>query len=208
MRWAQVHRTGPLAGPGGSSRAAHARCAPPPPHAPPRARTRRSAHIAPDLPARTGPARTQRAAFSPRPLARPRPQVCDQQRRGQTATRRGVARPPPPSGGARCGARSPSARPAARGARVVLESRAWPAGGGRRCAYVTFISLYNISRLSRSVRVSGSFDLALHPREYFCGARARTRPPGTPRSPTSARTPPRASRGLAHRTPASAGTSR
>ena len=130
---------------------------------------------------------TQRAAFSrPCPLARPRPQVCDQQRRGQTATRRGVARPPPPSGGARCGARSPSARPAARGARVVLESRAWPAGGGRRCAYVTFISLYNISRLSRSVRVSGSFDLALHPREYFCGARARTRPPGTPRSPTSA----------------------
>ena len=98
---------------------------------------------------------TQRAAFSrPCPLARPRPQVCDQQRRGQTATRRGVARLPPPSGGARGGARSPSARPAARGARVVLESRAWPAGGGRRCAYVTFISLYiSLTALTFGARI-------------------------------------------------------
>jgi hypothetical protein len=210
-RNAQPSPLGVVAGPGGSSRAATQgahRPRPTPHPAPSHAAARTQRPPCPPAPTPRAPG-TQRAAFSrPCPLARPRPQGCDQQRRGQTATRRGVARPPPPSGGARCGARSPSARPAARGARVVLESRAWPAGGGRRCAYVTFISLYNISRLSRSVRVSGSFDLALHPREYFCGARARTRPPGTPRSPTSARTPPRASRGLAHRTPASAGTSR
>ena len=130
VRWAQVHRTGPLAGPGGSSRAAHARCAPPPPHAPPRARTRRSAHTAPDLPARTGPARTQRAAVSPRPLARPRPQVC-----ATTAARAAdgdAARCGEPAAAKRwSGAGSIPERPA--GLPVALESYL-SRGRGRRAA--------------------------------------------------------------------------
>ena len=130
VRWAQVHRTGPLAGPGGSSRAAHARCAPPPPHAPPRARTRRSAHTAPDLPARTGPARTQRAAVSPRPLARPRPQVC-----ATTAARAAdgdAARRGEPAAAKRwSGAGSIPERPA--GLPVALESYS-SRGRGRRAA--------------------------------------------------------------------------
>ena len=147
-RNAQPSPLGVVAGPGGSSRAATQgahRPRPTPHPVPSHAAARTQRPPCPPAPTPRAPG-TQRAAFSrPCPLARPRPQVCDQQRRGQTATRRGVARPPPPSGGARCGARSPSARPAARGARVVLESRAWPAGGGRRCAYVTFISLSIIS---------------------------------------------------------------
>ena len=128
--WAPAHLAGPLAGPGGSSRAAHARCAPPPPHAPPRARTRRSAHTAPDLPARTGPARTQRAAVSPRPLARPRPQVC-----ATTAARAAdgdAARRGEPAAAKRwSGAGSIPERPA--GLPVALESYS-SRGRGRRAA--------------------------------------------------------------------------
>ena len=58
---------GPLAGPGGSSRAAHARCAPPPPHFPPRARTRHPKHTAPAQPTCAAPACARR----PEPRLKP-----------------------------------------------------------------------------------------------------------------------------------------
>ena len=99
VRWAQAHRSIPLAGPGGSCRAGPRKVRPPPPHAPPRDPTRHPKHTAPAQPACADAARArrpERRLKPPSPARPPSPRRCAlaTAARRRAAARRGAVRSP------------------------------------------------------------------------------------------------------------------